>query len=351
VLFLIVIGDAFQARILNKRPYVSNSGCFVSSSSSSSLPSLTGSQDDGTISSWTNPLGQTITLVGTAHLSQKSNEQVEQVIQQVQPNVVMVELDKTRLSRIGINSVADIQNVEVITSEDITLPSLPNQPWYSFFLQAFAQIARKLLTGMYKDMSDSMKNKDGGGGEFLVAIRAAEKCPECTKLVLGDRDSVTTIQRAAQLAMESGKPLQVFQKLSEANGEEMEQLEQQVKKELGEDIDTGEFQVAMMERLKSDSEMRNRLFVRLEQEGMYGSELVSLFVSWSYLCFLLCLFTPNKVPEFTRAFLKERDYIMSRAIGRELEQDPSIQRAVAVVGLAHVPGIQANLEKMFQTTI
>jgi pheromone shutdown protein TraB len=276
--------------------------------------------EDGTLSTWTAPSGQIVKLIGTAHLSQKSNEQVQQVIQDFQPNIVMVELDKTRLSRIGINSVDDI-DLEVVTSEDILLPDQPKTPWYWLFLNAFAQISRKMLTIMYNDMSNQMKNEEGGGGEFQVAIRAAEACDSCRKLVLGDRDSVATIQRAAQLAMESGNPFRVFQKLSEANAQEMKQLEATVRQELGGDnVDSGEFQVAMMERLKSDTELRNRLFAKLEQE----------------------------VPEFTQAFVKERDYIMSRAIGRELQLDATVERVVAVVGLAHVPGIQSNLQCMFQ---
>ncbi|KAL3928183.1 MAG: hypothetical protein SGBAC_012758, partial [Bacillariaceae sp.] len=268
-----------------------------------------------------NPSGQTVTLVGTAHLSKKSNEQVQQVIENCQPNTVMVELDPSRLSRIGIDNIDDIQ-LDVVSSEDIQLPDQQSQPWYWLVLNLFAQIARKMLTGMYKGMSKDMNNKDGGGGEFLAAIRSAEACPNCNKLVLGDRDSVATIRRTFQLAVESGNPFGVLSKLSEANEQEMEELKRKVEEELGADgkeIDSGEFQVAMMERLKTDTDLRNRLFAKLEQE----------------------------VPEFTQAFLKERDYIMGQAIGRELAQDQSVKQLVAVVGLAHVPGIQAHLDGMF----
>jgi len=297
--------------------YSSHIRLSLSSSASSDL--LTA--DDGTISTWTSPSGQIVTLVGTAHLSQKSNEQVTQVIENCQPNIVMVELDATRLSRIGINSMDDIQ-LNVVTSEDIELPNQPPQPWYWLVLNLLAQIGRKLLTGMYNDMSKDMNNEDGGGGEFLAAIRSAEACPNCHKLVLGDRESVATIRRTFQLALESGNPFAVLGKLSEANEQEMQGLKRKLEEELaaeGKELDSAEFQVAMMERLKSDSEVRNRLFAKLEKE----------------------------VPEFTQAFLKERDYIMGQAIGRELAQDATVEQLVAVVGLAHVPGIQAHLEGMF----
>ena len=76
----------------------------------------------------------------------------------------------------------------------------------------------------------------------------------------------------------------------------------------------------MMERLKEDSEFRNRLFRKLEKE----------------------------VPEFTQAFLKERDYIMAETIRRELvDSTHVVEKVVAVVGLAHVPGMEATLLAMF----
>lgn len=309
---------SFQTAIALSPPSKSSNAQHLLFQSSSAL--FYDDDDEGTVSSWTTSTGQTITLIGTAHLSEKSNAQVERIISACQPNCVLVELDPTRLSRIGIESIGDIQNLQVVTSEDILLPNESQRPWYWLLLNGFAQVARKLLTGMYDEMSENMKNKEGGGGEFLVAIRAAESCEACTKLILGDRDSVTTIQRAAQLAMESGNPLRVLQKLSEANAQEMEQLEMRVRQDLGDDVDSGDFQVAMMERLKADEELRNRLFSKLEQE----------------------------VPEFTEAFLHERDFIMARAIAREIESDFTLKQVVAVVGLAHVPGIQAKLQEMLQ---
>ena len=67
-------------------------------------------------------------------------------------------------------------------------------------------------------------NTEGSGGEFLVAIRAAEECSNCQRLVLGDRSSLTTIRRAATLALQSGDPLGVINRLQKANGEEMKEL-------------------------------------------------------------------------------------------------------------------------------
>ena len=70
--------------------------------------SLKEDDDESTVCTLTSPSGQTITLIGTAHLSQRSNEQVQHLIEQIQPDVVMVELDTSRLHRIGTKHVDDI---------------------------------------------------------------------------------------------------------------------------------------------------------------------------------------------------------------------------------------------------
>ena len=66
--------------------------------------------------------------------------------------------------------------------------------------------------------------------------------------------------------------------------------EEEKRGDVDDDIDQGDLTVAMMEALKQDNSFRNNLFRQLEQE----------------------------VPEFTQAFLKERDYIMSESIRQQV---------------------------------
>lgn len=287
-------------------------------------------EDESTVVAITSPTGQTVTLIGTAHLSEKSNEQVQRLIETIQPNVVMVETDPTRLERIGIPSMADIGVDRISTCEDIDLPLTPKEdkPWFlnplgvaqDVFVQAFTKVARALLTNMYNDMGDRMNAK--GGGEFLRAIRCAENCTACDTVVLGDRDSLVTISRAAELAIESGDALGVLGRLQDVNSEEMRALEQKVRAELkeerGDELEESEITVAIMEGLKADKDFRTRMFAKLEQD----------------------------VPEFTQAFLKERDYLMSESIRRELER-AEVKNVVGVVGLAHVPGMEKHFQAVF----
>lgn len=269
--------------------------------------------------------GQQVTLLGTAHLSEASIQQVRAVLADVQPDVIVVELDEARLERFGIG-MEDLrenpETLQVITVEDIQPPLMAEevnyvQPWFQplqdVFLNIFTTVVRKLLTNMYDDMGASMGGLKGGG-EFLEAIDAARTNPKCQRLVLGDRNSMATIRRAAELALRSGNPLEVLDRLSSVSQEEMGQLEDEVReRESMEGASDGDIQVAVVEALKEDPHMRQRLFERLEVE----------------------------VPAFARALLTERDYIMAEAIRRETCQ--GAVHVVAVVGAAHVPGMAKNL--------
>ena len=173
--------------------------------------------EDTTVATITsNDKSKCITLIGTAHLSKKSNEQVKSLIDKLQPNIVMIELDPTRLERIGIKSIESIQkNIpNVVASGDtIVLPKeftkdnplsfkVPFflQPIQNAIVEAITLLSRKLLTGMYNDMSKEMNNNNDdsedesddedviGGGEFLAAIRSAEKCTNCNNKLCNQCD-------------------------------------------------------------------------------------------------------------------------------------------------------------------
>lgn len=314
--------------------------CSASSLSSSSMEegatSTVEKQQDGdeegnTVVSVTNAkTGQTVTLIGTAHLSEKSNDQVQRLIESLQPNAVMVEMDRSRLERIGIDNINDINVNRVTTSDDIELPiQQANKPQglvgiaQGVFIQIFTKIARALLTNMYDSMGEQMNAK--GGGEFLRAIQSAENCTVCDTVILGDRNSMVTIQRAAELALESGDFMGVANRLQNVNTVEMQKMEIKVRKELLQDndddnLDEAVVTKAVMEKLKEDKEFRTRLFSKLEEN----------------------------VPEFTQAFLKERDYLMCESIICELERSPEENKnVVGVVGLAHVLGMEAHFRSVF----
>lgn len=322
---------------INKPTHSSPSVLSVGTSSSTrSTSAAEDEEDENTVVSITNPkTDQTVTLIGTAHLSEKSNNQVQRLIESLQPNAVMIEIDPSRLERLGFENADTIRVDKVTNSEDIELPIAPQTKndgllgmAQKAFVGGFSVIARLLLTRMYKSMENEMDQK--AGGEFLRAVQSAENCTVCDTIILGDRNSVKTIQRVAELAIESGDFMGVLNRLQAVNKEEIEKLEPQVRNELlrqkgqeGNDdyeLDEVELTTAMMETLKEDEQFRTRLFSKLEQD----------------------------VPEFTQAFLKERDYLMSESIRRELELRPEeVKTIVGVVGLAHVPGMEKHFRAVF----
>lgn len=256
----------------------------------------------------------------------------------------MIELDPARLIRIGIASTdalletggGHFQRVE--SACDIPLPTTSSsssgttsflQPLVDACLEGTAWISRQLLTRTYRAAEEQLDAS--GGGEFLAAIRAAETYAGCHTLVLADRSSVTTIQRALALAWDSGDMWGLYQRLDAANREEMKELEAKVAQEvLGKSPSSShsdsiteeerkQVMIAMMEQLKDDAQFRDRLFARLEREA----------------------------PEFTQAFLNERDYIMGECILRSLRKE-GVKNIVAVVGLAHVMGIEKHLQAAFR---
>lgn len=328
---------AFTTKVTTRHQQASHSSVFVQTSSATSSNSVTeDNEDENTVVSITNPkTGQSVTLIGTAHLSEKSNQQVQRLIETIQPNAVMIEIDPSRLERLGFDSTADIKVAKVTDSEDIELPVVHRKPKnglmgivQEILVGTFSQIARAFLTQMYKSLENDMDQK--AGGEFLQAVRSAENCEVCDTVILGDRNSVTTIQRVAELAIESGDFVGVLSRLQDVNKEEMDKLEKVVRQDLLKqkgaentddfELDEVELTTAIMETLKEDKQFRTRLFSKLEQN----------------------------VPEFTQAFLKERDYLMSESIRRELDRRPEeVKTIVGVVGLAHVPGMEKHLKTVF----
>ena len=113
----------------------------------------------GTVVELYNPTsGQKVTLIGTAHLSQQSNDQVKCIIETVKPDVIVIELDPSRLERIGL-TVEDL-GANFCAVDDIVPPqlrddqdALENLPWWSglaaFCVDRVAEFARGYLTDMY----------------------------------------------------------------------------------------------------------------------------------------------------------------------------------------------------------
>ncbi len=120
--------------------------------------------------------GKEIILVGTAHVSKKSCEEVEETIKKEKPDVVAIELDENRYHALkNKESWHDTEIKQVIKDG-----------------QTYLFLSSLIISNMQKKIG-----KDLGvdpGAEMLSAIDAAEKAK--TKLEFIDRDVQVTLRRA-----------------------------------------------------------------------------------------------------------------------------------------------------------
>src|SRR5690606_22199239 len=119
--------------------------------------------------------GKQIHLVGTAHVSQKSVEEVERVIRELRPDTVCVELDEGRYKMLMDNSAwRELDIFQVIRQKRVL-----------FLLSSLA-------LGAYQRR---MGEKLGviPGAELLAGVRVAEEVG--ARVVLADRDVQATLKR------------------------------------------------------------------------------------------------------------------------------------------------------------
>lgn len=156
--------------------------------------------------------GRTITLVGTAHVSKESVDEVRSIIDQVKPDHICLELDKGRWQ-----SKTEHQSWE---NQDIRKVFKNNK--------AFLMVANMALAGYQKRMGD--QNKSAPGDEIVTAGRIAEerKIP----FSLCDREIQVTLKRAWRLSSFWNKMKLLAELLSavfskeEVSEKELEELKQ-----------------------------------------------------------------------------------------------------------------------------
>tara|TARA_B100000609_G_C17222817_1_gene441794 strand:- start:17373 stop:18536 length:1164 start_codon:yes stop_codon:yes gene_type:complete len=156
---------------------------------------------------------KTYYIIGTAHISQKSVEEVQDVIDAVQPDTVCVELCETRYKSLTDESVWKKLNIFDVIRQGKTLYLL-------------AHIA---LSMYQRRMGEQFGVKPGA--ELMAALEKADEVG--AELVLADRDVQTTLRRTwanlgffQKITMMMGLFMSMFEK-QEFSEEELEQLKEQ----------------------------------------------------------------------------------------------------------------------------
>ena len=123
-----------------------------------------------------NLAGKKIILIGTAHVSEESVKEVSEVISEIKPDCVSIELDEKRCE--------SIKNPESFRQLDI-IKVLKNK-------QGFLLLANLVLSSFQKRMGQNVGVKPGS--EMVAAMNTAESLGIATKMV--DRPIQITLRRA-----------------------------------------------------------------------------------------------------------------------------------------------------------
>lgn len=247
-----------------------------------------------TVTILTTPFGSKVYLVGTAHFSEESQDDVSFVIRNVKPDIVMVELcpsrihilkhdEKTLLEEAKNFNMAKIRNI-------IQTNGFVNGIFFILLLHMSAQLAKEL--GM------------APGGEFRRAFDEVHRIPGCM-LHLGDRPINITLQRALR-ALSLWQTIKLVWRLTSTESISIEEVEECKQRDL-------------LEKLMQ------------EMAGEF--------------------------PAFSDVFVKERDLYLCHSLhvaslpNAQSNSLPRPVRVVGVVGIGHASGIAQNWGKVDPTKI
>lgn len=241
-----------------------------------------------TITRLTTANGAQVFVVGTAHFSPKSKDEVKKVIQSVKPNAVLLELCKERAFMITLDEESLLEQNRKLSFESIRTTV------------AEKGLAQGLIYIMFIKMSANITEKLGmaPGSEFRAGSAEAQKIPGCS-VVLGDRSLKVTIARAVASVTFWQKIKLVYQVLATDASITQEDIEKCKDKDILEQM--------------------------LQELG-------------------------GEYPGFKRVILDERNVFLAHSIyhwAQNLDLRLNPRKVVAIVGIGHVRGI---VEHWGQTT-
>jgi hypothetical protein len=291
---------------------------------------------DPAVSVW-HRKGRFVYILGTAHVSAVSAELAGQLVRDIHPNAVFVELDPKRISGDGIlaNRITDdgkeitsqiiVPQMQAINGPPLMMaaggsmatgsdipesaatvapPPKPSQP--NPIMRAATAAVGNSIKSMYKKLDSSGLK---AGEEFVVTMQEGQRIG--SDIILGDRDVEVTLQRVTE-ALSKTDLKALFNPGSE--------LEQSMKELVpsatngGGDFDDPQFRdefSSFIEVMKSKENVR-KIMGQLQKTA----------------------------PALYQALVSERDAYMAAG----LNGLNSYEAIVAVMGIAHVDGVEQNLK-------
>ncbi|XP_049804298.1 traB domain-containing protein isoform X1 [Schistocerca nitens] len=243
-----------------------------------------------TVTLLTTPAGAKVYLIGTAHFSVESQEDVSKIIRAVQPHIVLVELCRARVNILQLDEKTILEEAKNINFEKIRSTIKQNGLFhglmYILLLSMSAHLTKQL--GM------------APGGEFRRAFAEAQKVPHCI-LHMGDRPIHITLQRALA-ALSWWQTLRLTWHL-----------------------------------LTSKEPISKEEVERCKQRDLLEEMLAEM---------------TGEFPALSTVFVNERDIYLTHSLqlAADLQQPTPAgiipSRVVGVVGIGHVPGIVQNWGKV-----
>ncbi|XP_026328554.1 traB domain-containing protein-like isoform X2 [Hyposmocoma kahamanoa] len=233
-----------------------------------------------------------VVLLGTVHFSKQSIEDVSEIVKHLNPNAILVELCRQRVSLLELDDkqfLEDAKNFDARKFKEAAKgQNFVSGMLHAMLLKTYADIAKELGVAP--------------GGEFRRAYHEMKKIPGC-KLFLGDRPIQITIARAFQ-SLSVYELGQVLYHLTTANPKPLDkhQLEKYKDKD---------FVQAQFEEITRDVPAFKKIF---------------------------------------HVFVDERDKCLAYSI-QECVRSVKKPRVLAVVGMGHVDGISKYYGKMKQEHI
>jgi pheromone shutdown protein TraB len=243
--------------------------------------------------------GAEIFLIGTAHVSKQSAQEVRDMITLIKPDVVMIELCPGRAERLRKGQSSDADFLKDALRQLF-------QPGAHFG----QQLVRLSLQGMYRMLHNLGMDV---GGEFKAAMLAAEQ--QGSKLVYGDRDGNETLLRLSKAFR-----MEDMFKILAGGGPQPPQAMVDFFENSVHENSTGSS--------TSDSTVKSR--VEAQVEAMKTRSMARKMSSWMR----------QMNPALATALIDERDEFMVQKL-RGLQG-----RVVGVVGLAHLDGIERRWEAL-----
>ncbi|XP_045446391.1 traB domain-containing protein-like [Melitaea cinxia] len=233
-----------------------------------------------------------VVLLGTVHFSKQSVEDVSQIVKVLNPNAILIELCRQRVSLLELDDKKFLEDAKNLDAKKIK-QAVKGQGFVSGMLHA-------MLLKTYADIAKELGVAPGG--EFRRAYQEMKKIPGC-KLFLGDRPIQITIARAFQSlsVLEVG---QVIYHLTTANPKPLNKTQ--------------------LEKYKNKDYVQEQF-----------QEII------------------RDVPAFKKifhVFVDERDKCLAFSL-QECVRTVQSPRVLAVVGMGHVDGITKYYGKMKQEDI